>query len=257
MWVYSLPPLCVVFSGLATVPDCLQITNGAKLAGGLFYRAGATLEASGFFVRWSSLDLITFLYSGVSCSYNPLPVFSFLCLQFLFVSMLPALTPGPRLLFTSFPPPCAVLLLSWWLSPTFLKFRDRLPFQRLTFFVGISYGAQSVFVEEIPGSSADMLPIYKAVSYILILPAVNGGRRLCVGSVSSGAVLVFRCLGPVFPLVRSENLLRIVYTVRRAPVPFSLAFVRRFVFVSPCSLDLTIIYHCASIKTSRKSEQKI
>ena len=175
MWVYSLPPLCVVFSGLATVPDCLQITNGAKLAGGLFYRTGATLEASGFFVRWSSLDLITFLYSGVSCSYNPLPVFSFLCLQFLFVSMLPALTPGPRLLFTSFPPPCAVLLLSWWLSPTFLKFRDRLPFQRLTFFVGISYGAQSVFVEEIPGSSADMLPIYKAVSYILILPAVNGG----------------------------------------------------------------------------------
>lgn len=88
MWVYSLPPLCVVFSGLATVPDCLQITNGAKLAGGLFYRTGATLEALGFFVRWSSLDLITFLYSGVSCSYNPLPVFSFIS-HILFNSCIP------------------------------------------------------------------------------------------------------------------------------------------------------------------------
>lgn len=64
MWVYSLPPLCVVFSGLATVPDCLQITNGAKLAGGLFYRTGATLEASGFFVSRSSLDLITFFIAA-------------------------------------------------------------------------------------------------------------------------------------------------------------------------------------------------
>ena len=86
MWVYSLPPLCVVFSWLATVPNCLQITNGAKLAGGLFYRTGATLEALGFFVRWSSLDLITFLYSGVSCSYNPLPVFSFISHIFLIVA---------------------------------------------------------------------------------------------------------------------------------------------------------------------------
>nr|DAX97517.1 MAG TPA: hypothetical protein [Caudoviricetes sp.] len=115
MWVYSLPPLCVVFSGLATVPNCLQITNGAKLAGGLFYRTGATLEALGFFVRWSSLDLITFLYSGVSCSYNPLPVFSFY-FSYLFNSCIPR--------------------------------------------------------------------------------GGNGGGGVCFGSVSSGAVLVFRCLGP-------------------------------------------------------------